>query len=357
MVVLGVTLESNSLLWAPLAGLGLGLTRPEGNAISLLLLAYGWLVSKQSIRKRLCLLGVGLYIIPGVAYFLWRYCYYDLLLPLPFYLKVIHGGILFGGLKDVETYLQYLLPSTILLLITAFFSLKKEYVVILIPAVFLLTFYLFPVHVMGFNWRFIYPATPFIILLIALGGGTILKLIREHANTPKHFTSILLLGFLIMAFFNFQRLPDFIKGTRAYGTEIIAKYKVLGDVLNKYDNKHQMTIVLSDAGTVPYYSDWQVVDLVGLNDRDIAFGNIPLDDIIFKENSIDLILLNVGSYPERISSEYPRSQWLYEEARQQGMERIGILRLQKTYNIWVIGYPKTELADYIQKKMQILETR
>lgn len=355
MVALGVSTESHLLFWAPLVGLGIGLTRPEGNAISLLLLAYGWFLSKPPVRKRLISFGIGLYALPGALYFLWRYFYYDLILPLPFYLKVIHGGVLLGGLKDVGTYLQYLLPSTILFLIIALFSLKKEHIVFLIPMVFLLIFYLFPIHVMGFNWRFIYPATPFIMLFIALGGGTLLNLFREHAQTPNYVTSTLLLGFFLMTFLNFQGLPEFIKGTRAYGVDIIFKYKVFGDVLRKYNNKYQMTIALLDAGTVPYYSDWLVIDLYGLNDKDIAFRTIPLEEIIFKNKSVDLILFNVGTNPKRISQEYAQSQLLYEAARQQGMERIGILSLQRAYNIWVVGYPETELAEYIQNNMQFME--
>lgn len=355
LVTLGLTTKSRLLFLTPLIGLGIGLTRPEGNAISLLLLVYSLFYSSQFVRKRLLLFSMVLYALPGALYFLWRYSYYDLLLPLPFYLKVIHGGVLFGGLKDVGTYLEYLLPSISILLIIAIFHLKKEHIAILIPIVFLLVFYLFPIHVMGFNWRFIYPVTPFISVLVAFGGIIVLNLLRGQVQVPKFLTAILLMGFFATVFFNFQGLPDFIKGTRAYGTDIISKYKKFGDILNEYNNEHQMTIVLLDAGTVPYYSDWQVVDLFGLNDKDIAFGNFPLDEIIFRKNSVDLIFLNVGNNPKRISKEYATSQWLYEEALQQGMEKIGVLSLQKAYNVWVVGYPGTDLANHIQSKIQITE--
>ena len=351
-VTLGLTTGSRLLFWAPLVGLGIGLTRPEGNAISLLLLAYSWFVSSPTIRKRLILSSIGLYVLPGALYFLWRYSYYGLLLPLPFYLKVIHGGVLLGGLPNVGMYLQYLLPTISILLLIAILHLRKQHIAILIPIVFLLIFYLFPIHVMGFNWRFIYPATPFICILAAFGGITILNLLREQAWVPKHLTTVLLLGFFGSVFFNFQGLPDLIKNSRAYGTDIINQYKAFGDLLNKYNNKHEMTVALLDAGTVPYYSDWQVIDLFGLNDKDVTFGTLPLDQIVFRDNAVDLLLLNVGTNPGRISKEYAPSQRLYDVALQHGMERIGILSLQNDYNIWVVGYPETELANYIQHNMQ-----
>ena len=166
MVTLGLLDGSRLLLWSPLVGLLIGMTRPEGNAIALLLLACGWFFSAPAVRKKLIWYSLGLYVFPGALYFTWRYLYYDLILPLPFYMKVLHGGALFGGANEVGTYLLYLLPSISVLLLAAILRLQKEHFAILIPVVFLLIFYLFPVHAMGFNWRFIYPATPFILSLI-----------------------------------------------------------------------------------------------------------------------------------------------------------------------------------------------
>jgi len=53
MLVIGLLDGSRLLLWSPLVGLLIGLTRPEGNAIVLLLLACGWLFSAPALRKRL----------------------------------------------------------------------------------------------------------------------------------------------------------------------------------------------------------------------------------------------------------------------------------------------------------------
>ncbi len=354
MVTVGLLVGSRLLFWSPLVGLGIGLTRPEGNVISLLLLACGWLFSVPAVRKRLVWFSLGLYVLPGASYFLWRYLYYDLILPLPFYMKVLHGAGLFGGANEVGTYLLYLLPGISVLLLAALLRLRKEYFVVLAPVLFLLVFYLFPVHAMGFNWRFIYPATPFISILVAIGGMTIFDLLRGGIQSTKPWELILLAGLSLIGLGNLSGLDSTIRNQNFYADGISA-YKTFGTLLSEYNDRHEMTLAIGDAGTVPYYSDWQVIDLFGLNSTEVAFGSVPLYPLIFEQQPVDLILLSVGANPNRISDEHAGAQNLYEEALQRGMARIGAFAWGRVNNIWVLGYPGTELANYLQENMQFRE--
>lgn len=354
MLVRGLLDGSRLLLWSPLAGLLTGMTRPEGNAIVLLLLACGWLFSAPALRKRLVWFSLGLYILPGALYFAWRYLYYDLILPLPFYMKVLHGSALFGGANEVGTYLLYLLPGLSVLLLAAVLRLRREQLALLAPVVFLLVFYLFPVHAMGFNWRFIYPATPFISVLAAIGGITIFDLLRGSIRSAKPWEPLFLAGLFLVSLGGLGSLNDLIRNQNFYG-DGISSYKALGTLLSEYNNRHEMTLAIGDAGTVPYYSDWQVIDLFGLNSREVAFGSVPVFSLVFEQQPADLIVLSVGPNPGRISDEHAGAQRLYNEAVQRGMARIGTFAWGRVNNIWVLGYPDSDLAEYLQKNMDFKE--
>jgi arabinofuranosyltransferase len=349
MVTVGLLDGSCWLLWSPLVGLLIGMTRPEGNAIVLLLLACGWFFSAPSLRKRLLWFSLGLYVLPGALYFLWRYQYYDLLFPMPFYMKVLHGSGL-AGAGEVGTYLLYLLPSISALLLAAILRMRKEYLAVLTPVVFLLIFYLFPVHAMGFNWRFIYPATPFISVLVAIGGITIFDLLREKIQSTKPWEPVLLAGLFLISLGNLNGLDDTIQNQNFYAAGI-SNYKTFGTLLSAYNNKHEMTIAIGDAGTVPYYSDWQVIDLFGLNSKEVAFGSMPIDELVFEQQPADLILLSAGPNPNRISDEHAGAQNLYNKAVNHGMVHLGTFPFGRVNNIWVVGYPETKLAQYLQKNM------
>jgi len=354
MVTRGILDGSRLLLWSPLVGLATGMTRPEGNAIGLLLLAFGWFFSKAETRKKLIWFSLGLYIIPGAVYFLWRYLYYDLILPLPFYMKVLHGSGIFGGANEVGSYLLTLLPSISVLLLVGLLRLRKEYLAILIPVVFLLVFYLFPVHAMGFNWRFVYPATPFISILVALGGITVFSLLRDQIQSSRPWEPFFLLGLFLIGFGNLGGLDNMIRTQNFYGSGISA-YKTFGILLSEYNNQHEMTLAIGDAGTIPYYSDWQVIDLFGLNSKEVAFGTMPLLELLFEKQPVDLIILSVGANPNRISDEHAGAQRLFDNAVQHGMSHISTFPFGRVNYIWVLGYPDTDLANYLQKNMEFRE--
>jgi arabinofuranosyltransferase len=298
---------------------------------------------------------LGLYVLPGAIYFLWRYLYYDLLLPLPFYVKVLRGSSLFAGVDQVGAYLLYLLPSIGVLLLVGILRARKAYFAVLAPIAFLLVFYLFPEHSMGFNWRFIYPATPFICVLVAIGGITIFDALRENIPSTKPWEPILLAGLFLIGLANLSNLEIEIRNQNLYA-DGISSYKAFGTILSKYNDRHEMTLAIGDAGTAPYYSDWQVIDLFGLNNREIALGTTHPHELMFEAQPVDLILISVGANPNRISDEHAGSQNTYEAALRHGMARIGTFSFGRINNIWVVGYPETDLAKYLHENFEFKGT-
>jgi hypothetical protein len=270
-------------------------------------------------------------------------------------MKVLHGAGLFGGTYEVGTYLLYLLPSLGLLLLIGMLRLRREQFAILIPVVFLLVFYLFPVHAMGFSWRFIYPATPFISILVAIGGLTILDLLRGAIRSSKPWEPLVLAGLFLIGFGNLQNLDGMIRESQLYAAGI-SNYKTFGELLSNYNDQHDYTLAIGDAGTVPYYSDWQVIDLFGLNSREVAFGSVDVFTLVFEAQPADLILLSVGPNPNHISDEHAGAQRLYEQATRRGMVQIGAFAFGRVNNIWVVGYPETDLAEYLLNNTEFKET-
>lgn len=348
-VARGVTDGSRLLFWAPLVGLLTGLTRPEGNAVALLLLGYAYLFSSPARRKRLLWSVVGLYLLPGAAYFLWRAWYYALPLPLPFYMKVLRAGA-FAGAGEVGSYLVYLLPGLAAVLLPALLRFRREYLPVALPVAFLLVFYLFPVHAMGFEWRFVYPSAPLIAVLAGVGGAEWFGLLAEKMRSRWPW-ELLLAGLLLVGAGNLDNLDGLARSKQSYGNGI-GNYKSFGTLLSEFDDTHTLTLAIGDAGTVPYYADWQVIDLFGLNSREIGLGETPVFEVVFERQPADLILLSVGDNPNRISDEHAGAQALYQEAVRRGMAHIGAFPFGRDSFIWVVGYPGTDLADFIQEGLE-----
>ncbi len=347
--VRGVTADSRLLFGLPLMGLFTGLTRPEGNVIALLLLGYAYWVSPVERRKRLMWAALKWYALPGALYFLWRAWYYALPLPLPFYMKVLRAGA-FAGAGEVGSYLVYLLPALVALLLPALLRFRGEYWPVTLPAAFLLVFYLFPVHAMGFEWRFVYPSAPLIVALAGAGGAEWFGLLETQVQ-PRRPWELLLAGLLLVGAANLSGVNGLIRSKQSYGSGI-SHYKSFGTLLSDFDSSYTLTLAIGDAGTVPYYANWQVIDLFGLNSREIGLGKTPVFAMVFERQPVDLILLSVGDNPNRISDEHGGGRLLYEEAVLRGMTHIATFPFGRDNYIWVVGWPGTELANFIQSSFE-----
>lgn len=351
LVAEGTQRDPRLLSWAPLAGLGLGLTRPEGNMIAALLLLAGWGFSRAVERRRLARAAVFTYVLPGALYFAWRAWYYRLAFPLPFYMKVLHGSGL-AGAGEVASYLGYLLPAVSVLAALALLRFRPHLLVLLLPVGFLLGFYLFPVHAMGFDWRFVYPATPLVFVLAASGALVLYGSLDQERDAGPPWEWALLGALLLTSLGNLSGLDGLIDAKRTYGAGV-SNYKSFGEVLHAYDPQGRSTLAIGDAGAIPYYSGWQVIDLFGLNSREVAFGLVPVPALVFEVQPVDLIVLSVGPNRSRISDEHAGAQLLYTQATGQGMQRIASFPFGRSNFVWVVGYPDSDLAAYIQEHLAI----
>ena len=80
---------------------------------------------------------------------------------------------------------------------------------------------------------------------------------------------------------------------------------------------------------------------------------MSVPDLLFNHHSVDLIVLSVGANRNRISDEHAGANALYKNALEHGMTRIATISFGRTHFIWVVGYPESDLANYLRKNLSI----
>ncbi len=323
----------------------LGLTRPEGNLAALA--GLGVALALIPPRQRLSLLKTAglLYGLPGAAYFIWRAVYYGTLLPLPFYIKVASQALL-AGWPDVASYGRHMLVRLGVPIALALPRVRRDLVPALTAAGVIVVFFLFPAHIMGYSWRYLYPLTPFLYALAVSGLGSVIAWGRSQAKVSAAaapaaaLTACLLIGGSTLA-----DTRQEIENARWYGYSLEHAHAALGRRLAAFPADGQtMVLAIGDAGAAPYYAGWRTIDTFGLNDRTIALsGHDP--GYVFSHNPDVVVLISQGA------DEFtPRLEWeqaLYEACRQHGLAKIAVVPFNY-YDLWVMAAPDSPIAAYLQ---------
>ncbi|GMV99409.1 MAG: hypothetical protein AMXMBFR84_05480 [Candidatus Hydrogenedentota bacterium] len=244
------------------ASLLMGLVRPEGVLLSLLMLAavvtaVGWKRSRPAM-----LWYAGLFGTIGLAYFLWRWNYFGHPLPNPFYKK--GGGMLhFAGLKDsVFNTVKFTLPILPLYALGLLApTTRRRTLAISIPLVGFATCFILVSSEMNFAGRFQYALLP---MALMAWPWTVRACYNEETATPLQkrkamCVSVILLLFGLLHFDNLRQDWAVHADGRAH----------LGKALHEYRGKN-LRLATSEAGLLPFYSQWKTLDTWGLNDSVIA---------------------------------------------------------------------------------------
>jgi hypothetical protein len=260
-----------------LAGLLLlaSLTRPEGVALAGVLLIACWL---RGDRREVVVPALLLYVVPGAAYFIWRYDYYGQLLPNTFYAK--SAG---SGWRD----LAYFLVNHFLL-IWAFIASR-------------------PV------WRDLrsggaYASSAFCLVLI--GAYIRADLLMNYAD--RFFMPVLALGlvWIVRVFGDMQRVKGLLIGYGLLCVGIMGLYAAWCSAYHQMEERDHGAIaawlqehaspdatlaVVVDAGRVPYQTGLHTLDFGALNDVYLAHHTNPADRLrYFFDHSPDYVLLASG---------------------------------------------------------------
>ena len=217
-----------------------------------------------------------IFIFLGLVYFYTRYKYFDLFLPLPFYIK--NQWNLFSNIEWGRQIIIFS-PALLVLFFSGFSKIFKKNILIFISITLLATaYYTNQILYQNVGYRFYFYFTVFCIFII-----------YEIRSEVKNFRNIFKMIIIIISFFSiainyFQNFNSFKFLNKKIDLYIFAKD------LNGINKDHKLNLATTESGLIPYYSKINTVDLFGLNS--VKFAKKPADGNLFLSENFDLIVIN-----------------------------------------------------------------
>lgn len=328
------TLFLNHVRLFSLFALLLGLTRPEANLYNLIFLIGSCCYLQENRLRYFIKTTLLLYIAPGLIYYLWRTHYYGLFFPLSFYIK-FYNGSLFQGSAATLHFLHYYWPLLLVMIVFWKNAFKTQKIIVLTYAAVFLSGLLFSLHadpIMNYSFRFAWP-----MIALVLASSCLQKDLPEKKQ--KIAVVILIIAIAVFVYKNHTETLTQLHADSVYTTGMEKTHIPLGKALGTIQSEN--FLVTCDAGAIPFYSHWPVIDSCALNNKILA--TTPLSpsqqaDYIFSQNPRVIILISNSdralSWPV-----LPFEQLLYEQAIKANMQVFKIIPFQPGYNLWVMGYP------------------
>jgi len=269
------------LLFA-LSGLAMGLIRPEGVLLAAFMLAA--VVFMRGVRRSLGPLAwfVGVFALLGGAYFAWRWWYFGHPLPNPFYKKggwALHWD---GLIVSVRGAARFSLPFA-LAYVAAFRSraTARRAIFALIPAGAFVGIWVLLSSEMNYHWRFQYAIEPILLLswpplvegLFAEWRLPSWRSLPRRARVTAAVLGGMVFLFVLVYHHRMSRLPVLYSDGNAAVARALRPFSTKG-----------YTMAVSEAGLLPFYSEWRAIDTWGLNDQWIAHHGGITDDYLAKQN-------------------------------------------------------------------------
>lgn len=330
LAVLAVDHPSRTSLYAlAFTGLLMGLARPEFNIIVFFVAIMLGALFFQTRERRILLEGLVLiYLLPGLIYFLWRYNYYGLLFPLPFYVKM--EGRSFAGVPVVLDLFKAIAAGMGVFLLGSVHKYNRRYLLIWVPATLHIFYYLIPEHIMGYGWRLLFPANPIIAIASVLGLTNYYSFMKSSLlRMPFICVSVIWVIFSLYHVGNAEFLYR-----RVYADQLENAHVRLGKILAEQNDSNQL-LAISDAGAVPYYSGWETIDIFGLNDSEIAMSGWP--DPQYVMGRAPTVLVIASQDPDKMIPVLANQMALFKQALEMGMGIVDVLKFNEYYFLWVLA--------------------
>jgi arabinofuranosyltransferase len=248
----------------------MGLIRPEGVFLAIFMLIGVVLWRGFRDSRSITAIFAAVFVVLGGAYFCWRWSYFGHPLPNPYYMKgghTLHFWSLEASIENVVVLCLPFIPAFILGLRSP--KGRRETLFALIPVLGFTGLWILISGDMNVLRRFQYPVLPIVLMswpgmISGLCGELGLRapdeLARPHLRTMRAVA--LAAGLAVLA--------------HAMIASPLWKSRVLRD--GKHDVAELLrpfggrgyTLVTTEAGLLPLYSEWRSIDAWGLNDRWIA---------------------------------------------------------------------------------------
>jgi hypothetical protein len=346
----------------PTIALLLGLTRPEANPVVALILAYGVFASPSpEQRRRFALCVACLYVLPGALYFGWRTWYFGHLFPIPFYLKVASQELLAGS-DTVFSFLRAMLVAAGLPLAGCLLRVNRQVLVVASAAGLWLGLCLLPANIMDYEARFCFPAAPLVFALAGYGLAvwfSQLEALLAGASARRSgvrlvcaVATVALASWLALS----TRHAEIVFDRRSYGLALEQTHVRLGRMLADFPGARdeRPLLAMGDAGAVPYFSGWRIIDTFGLNDPVVGIRGNRNPSYVLQQDP-DLVILASGKQIQYETHEtMPWEDRLFDAVRAAGMTRIAVMSFSPRSHLWVMGDPESEIARYLAREMRKL---
>ena len=249
----------------------MGLSRPEGVILALLMLLALTYFRGVRASRRLLLAFALLFGLGGLLYFAWRWHYFGYPLPNPYYKK--GGGHLYPeALSASVDNVLTMSKEVLLLMLTGLRSPvgRRRLVFCLIPIVGFTAVWVFLSDEMNHLMRFQYAIFPVVLLscVFVVEGAGRRELSRLFATWPGGVRAAALACGAALLLVVLANRSQYYRAHEAALLHRDGNYDK-AVALSRYRSKGY-TLVTTEAGLVPLYSGWRSVDAWGLNDPWIA---------------------------------------------------------------------------------------
>ncbi|HWZ50356.1 MAG TPA: hypothetical protein VNW54_02720 [Granulicella sp.] len=272
-----------------------GLIRPDGVLLAVFMTFTLFFALITSSRRReayrMFLVVVAVFAVLGGGYFLWRLRYFGYLLPNPFYKK--GGGHLYPDSLHRSTFNMFkmlfpVVPLAALALMVRD-TRRRALFVFSTPVLFSLIWVLLT-NENNSAMRFQYAAVPLTLMSVPyLTDGLrrrIPEAFRLHLGELREVTLAAAIAFVLggMYWKMLLMLPMIDNGSGAYNIAI---------GLHAWRDRHY-TMVVTEAGIIPYFSDWRAIDAWGLNDSNIVHDKRGLTPEYLDANHPAIIMFHLA---------------------------------------------------------------
>ena len=262
------------------------LTRPEGLVLSAISVASISLHLHE--RRKMSVAFLLAFVLPCLAYLVWKYYYFGSLLPNAFYLKVIgNSNSTFPGLQ----YVRFFVTSMILLTALSFgIRIWKNAVLltVLLWTAFLIAFFIFVLPIEGLYDRFLWPAFAGLCITAAIGLCDLVS--RFELRFFGWFAFAAIGANVSIMMFSPRTEQAFAAHEDVWDANMDHVVREL-TILPHHDS---LRVAYGDAGYVAYRSGISHIDLFGLNDTRIAHARTFAEcSAIVRSEHLDILLLPI----------------------------------------------------------------
>ncbi len=339
-----------SIRLLPLAGLLLGLTRPEGVLFAGLTLFVAMLLLDGPGRQSLARSTVLLLVIPGAIYFFWRWQYFGYFLPNTFYVKNAGEWLHMRYFPEIYALFRFMAPLWMLIGLGLYLLPTRkavQWLLILTPTILFPWSYLLIDQLQNLGKRFQYPVYPMVLLVAAMA----LALLAPRTSLPErnrrhlfvYAVGLIGMGMVLFApFVTLERMTLIVllvallaavklmesnwpqlrrhqlalaaltitlalvvfntqaayRLANAFYPTVFDDRKAIGEALAPFADKGY-TVVATEAGWIPYFSRWRAIDPFGLNDEYVAHHGLDFAYLDQQEPAIIMYHQVKNPHPPR----------------------------------------------------------